>query len=65
MLWYMISWIINFLIIAVIVAIVDELTVKKIEEYQGIGAFFIFFLPTFLEVFSYILTKKPFLANLA
>jgi flagellar biosynthesis protein FliQ len=64
MLWYVFSWFLNFLLIAVIVGIIVELLKIKIEEHQTLSAFLIFFLPTFLEVASYAVLNRPFVFNL-
>ena len=61
--YYFLSWLINFLIIAVIVAVVDESMTKEIEKHQALGAFFIFFIPTLLELVSYRVWGQPFLLN--
>jgi hypothetical protein len=61
---YLVSAAINFIIIAVIAAIVDEAMHARIEEHQGVGAFLIFFLPVFLEVVSYFAQHKPFIFGL-
>lgn len=65
MLWYLLSWFVNFVLIAVILGIVGEFLNEKIENHQTLAAFMIFLLPTALEVSSYFLNSKPFLANLA
>lgn len=61
---YAVSWLVNFLIIAIIVAIVDDSMYREIEKHQTLGALFIFMIPTALEVASHFLTDKPFLMNL-
>ena len=61
--YYFLSWIINFLLIAFIVAIVDESMSSEIEKHQALGGFFIFFIPTLLELVSYRLWGQPFLLN--
>ncbi|MBI4214505.1 hypothetical protein HY546_00775 [archaeon] len=62
-LFYFVSWLVNFLIIALIVAVVDESMHRRIEEHQALAAFFIFFLPTALEVASFYFLHKPFMGN--
>jgi len=61
---YILSWVVNFLIIAVIVAVIDESMYREIEKHQALGAFFIFFIPTLLELISYRMCGQPFLFNL-
>lgn len=58
---YIVSWILNFLLIAIVVAIVDEGFHQRIEDHQGVAAFLIFFIPTFLEISSFYFYKKPFI----
>ncbi|MBI1973325.1 hypothetical protein HYS54_00785 [Candidatus Micrarchaeota archaeon] len=62
-LFYFVSWLINFVIIALVVAVVDESMHRKIEEHQALAAFFIFFLPTAMEVASSYYFNRPFLWN--
>lgn len=64
MLWYMLSWLVNFILIAVVLGIVGEILGEKIENHQTLAAFMIFLLPTVLEVLSYLVNAKPFLANM-
>jgi len=61
--WYLVSWFLNLLIIAVLVALADRTLRLKIEEHQTLGAFFIFFLPVFLELVSFVTVNRPFLFN--
>jgi hypothetical protein len=61
---YIASWIINFVIIATIAAVVDEKMNAKIEEHQAVGAFLIFFVPTVLELASFFFLSKPFLFSI-
>jgi len=63
-LWYPVSWFLNLLLIAVLVGIADRIFNGKIEEHRALGAFFIFFLPLFLELASFLFADKPFLANM-
>lgn len=58
---YLISWFVDFILIAVIVAVLDGIFRANIERRQGLGAFFLFFVPTLLEVLSYLLFNSPFL----
>jgi len=61
---YIGSWMLNFIIIAVIVGFVDEFMHNEIEEHQVLGAFLIIVVPTILEFASWQLVHQPFLANL-
>jgi len=61
--WYIASWFLNFLIIAVLAGIADSVFNAKIEEHQKLGAFFIFFIPAFLELVSFLAASRPFLLN--
>lgn len=64
MLWYIFSWFVNFLMLAVVLGIVAVLFRTRIEDHQTLGAFMIFVLPTALELLSIGLNNKPFLMNL-
>lgn len=59
--FYIVSWVLNFLIIAVIVALADEIMKARIEDHQTTAAFAIFVIPTALEIFSWYFFRKPFL----
>ena len=61
--WYLASWFLNFLIIAVLIGVIDRAYKEDIENHRLFGGFFIFFLPVFLEVASYLVKGKPFLFN--
>jgi len=61
---YITSWLLNFLVISIIVALVDKNMYNEIEKHQGLGAFLIFFIPTVLELVSYYLFNQPFFWNL-
>jgi len=61
MLGYIVSWIVDFLLIAIIAGALDELTFNKIEKHQNIAAFMLFIVPTLLEMSSYYFWGKPFL----
>lgn len=58
---YLISWFVDFILIAVVVAVLDEVFRLNIEKEQALGAFFLFFVPTLLEVLSYLMFNSPFL----
>ena len=62
--WYLVSWFINLLLIVVVVALADRTLKLRIEEHQVLGGFFVFFLPVFLELASYLAANRPFLFNL-
>ncbi len=53
------SWVLTALTIAVISAIVDEAYKRKLEDYQRVGFFLIFVLPTIMEALSYYVFNKP------
>lgn len=61
--WYLASWFMNFLLIAVLAGLVDRLHRQDIEDHRAAGAFLIFFLPVFLELASFLLFGRPFLLN--
>lgn len=61
--FYAVSWLINFVLIALIVAVVDESMHRRIEEHQALAAFFIFFMPTAMEVASFYFRHQPFFWN--
>ena len=61
--WYLASWFVNFLLIAVLAGLVDRMHKQDIEDHRLFGAFLIFFLPVFLEVASFLLFDRPFLLN--
>ena len=56
---YLMSWLINFFIIAVIVAVFDERKGFGIEYHQYLGAFLLFVLPTLGEFLSWWFYGKP------
>lgn len=64
MLWYIVSWFVNFILIAVVLGIVGEILKERIEDHQTLAAFMIFLLPTVLELLSFVMNNKPFLANM-
>lgn len=61
MLGYILSWFVDFILVAVVVAVLDEVFRLNIEKEQALGAFFLFFVPTLLEVLSYLMFNSPFL----
>lgn len=61
---YAASWFTNFIIIAVIVALVDAMSTKNIEEHPAVGTFFLFVLPTILEVSSWYLNHRAFMFSM-
>ncbi len=61
--WYLVSWFLNLIIIAVLVAIADRMLKLDIEKHQALGAFFIFLLPIVLELVSFAAFGRPFLIN--
>lgn len=61
--WYLVSWFLNLLIIAVLVGAADKILKLEIEEHKKLGAFFIFFLPIILEMASFLAAGRPFLLN--
>jgi hypothetical protein len=63
--WYLVSWFLNLLLIAVLVGIANKVLKMRIEEHHVLGAFFIFFLPVFLELVSFLAMGKPFFFSLA
>jgi hypothetical protein len=63
--WYLASWFCNLLLIAVVVGIVGRTLKVRIEEHRILAAFFIFVLPLFLELASFLAAGRPFLFNLA
>ena len=58
---HVISWILSMILIALIVAIFDEVLKTKVEENQTIAAFFIFILPTLMEFFAWYYFNRPFM----
>lgn len=58
---YIASWIIDFLLLVLVIAILDESFDLRVERHQGSTAFIIFFLPTLLELYFYYYHNKPFL----
>ena len=60
MLLYALSWLLNFVIIAMVIAVVDEKTGARIENNQLLAGFLIFFLPTFIEFVSWKLQGHSF-----
>ncbi|RLG21975.1 hypothetical protein DRN74_01015 [Candidatus Micrarchaeota archaeon] len=56
---YALSWLLNFIIMAVIAAIVDKAYENKIEEHQLLGAFILFAMPTLIELASFIIRGRP------
>lgn len=58
---YVASWFTNFIIIAVIVAIVDATSDKNIEDHPCLGVFFLFILPTVLEIASWYFYHRAFM----
>ena len=62
---YVISWILDFILIALLVAVIDEAFHQKIEYNQGLAAFLIFVLPTLVEAISYYYVGKPFMFGFA
>ena len=61
--WYLVSWFLNLLVIAVIVGAADKILKLEIEEHKKLGAFFIFILPIGLELASFFIFNRPFLLN--
>ena len=56
---YAASWLINFVVFAIIVAVIDEAYENSIEKNQLVGAFLLFGMPTIIEIASYLLQQKP------
>jgi hypothetical protein len=56
---YVMSWFVNFLIIAIVVAIFDEQKNFGIEYHQYLGGFLLFVLPTLGEFLSWWFNNKP------
>jgi len=63
--WYLASWFLNLILIAVLVGIAGKTFKMRIEEHHVLGGFFIFFLPVFLELVSFLTMGKPFFFSLA
>ncbi len=61
---YAASWFTNFIVIAVIVALVDATSNKNIEDHPAFGAFFLFVLPTALELFSWYFNHGAFMFSM-
>ncbi len=61
--WYLVSWFLNLLIIAVLVGAADKMLKLEIEEHKKLGVFFIFVLPIALEIASFLAVGRPFLLN--
>ncbi len=53
------SWILTVLTVALIAAVVDEATYRKLENNQKFGFFLVFVLPTLMEAFSYYAVRQP------
>ena len=64
-LFYFLSFAINMLAISVIIALTARLANTRPEEHPATTALLIYALPLFLEIASFIATRKPFLFNLA
>ncbi len=62
--WYLASWFLNLILIAVLVGIANKALRMRIEEHHILGGFFIFFLPVFLELASFLARGKPFFFNM-
>ena len=56
---YIISWVTNFLLIAVITALFDERQHFGIEYHQYLATFLLFVLPTIGEFLSWYFHGKP------
>jgi hypothetical protein len=56
---YLLSWFLNFLIIAIVVAVFDEQRHFGIEYHQYLGGFLLFVLPTMGEFLSWWFIGKP------
>lgn len=63
--WYLASWFLNLVLIAVLVGIASRMLKLPIEDHHVLGGFFIFFLPVFLELVSFLIMDKPFFFSLA
>jgi len=61
--WYLVSWFLNLLVIAVLVGAADKMLKLEIEGHKRLGAFFIFVLPIALEIASFLVAGRPFLLN--
>ncbi len=61
--WYLVSWFLNLLVIAVLVGAADKMLKLEIEEHKRLGAFFIFVLPIALEIASFFIFNRPFFLN--
>ena len=61
---YFLSWFLNFLLISIILAWVDELKGYYLERTPWLTFGIAIFLPTMLEVFAFVVEGKPFLALL-
>lgn|GEM_PF-3335708 len=58
---FALSWLMNLVWIALLIAIFDEVLKTKIEENQGVAAFLLFVIPTLMELISFYFTHKPFM----
>ena len=58
---YIASWIIDFLLLVLVIAILDESFDLRVERHQASTGFIIFFLPTIIELYFYTIKNKPFL----
>ncbi len=59
--YYAVSWFINLIWIALIIAIFDETVKTDIEDNQAVAAFLLFVVPTLMEAVSFYYSHKPFM----
>jgi len=59
MLLYVLSWLIDFFIISVAVALFDEAFKTRIENNQALALFLVFFIPTLIEYLSWKYYSEP------
>ncbi len=65
MLLYVLSWLIDFFIISLAIALFDEAFKTRIENNQALAAFLILFIPTLIEYLSYKYFSQPFMLLLS
>lgn len=64
-LMYFVSWVLDFLFLAIIIAVLDESFKWEIEKHQAVGAFLVLFIPTVLEIYYYLTYSRPFMFGMA
>ena len=64
MLGYIASWFINFLVVSIIVAAVDEYKGYYIERDPWVPFTLAFLVPTALELLAAVVEGRPFLATI-